>query len=55
MENLFILLKAQPGFKPLPNWLFFTIIALLLLSKLLIGKFVRNRIKKEEKDKNKDL
>ena len=42
----------EPDFKPLPNWLFFTIIAFLIISKILIGKFVRNKVKKEENNKN---
>jgi len=37
------------GFKPLPNWLFFSIIALLVLSKILIGKLIKNKIKKDDK------
>jgi len=48
------LLAEKQTFKPLSNRLFFTIMALLILSKVLIGKFVRNRVKKEEKKNNDD-
>lgn len=42
------------GFKPLPNWLFFTIIIFLILFKVLIGKLIKNRVKKHAKESQED-
>ncbi len=49
--NLF---ADDAGFKPLPNWLFFTIIAFLILSKVLVGKLIKNRVKKQAKESQED-
>lgn len=48
------LLAEDPGFKPLPNWLFFLIIAFLILSKIVVGKLIKNRVKKEAEEANKE-
>ena len=48
------LLAEAPGFKPLPNWLFVAVIVFLILAKILIGKFVKNRMKQEDLKKSQE-
>jgi len=48
------LLAEAPSFKPLPNWLFAAVIIFLIFAKILIGKFVKNRIKKEDLKKSEE-
>jgi predicted tellurium resistance membrane protein TerC len=47
--NLF---AGDKDFKPLPNWLFFTIIILLILAKIFIGKLIKNKVKNKVKVQN---